>query len=129
MKFNFYICETCGNIITFANVSGVPVHCCGKPMVVLEPNTRDASQEKHVPCVSIDGANVEINVGSVAHPMTAEHGIIWACIKTTNGYQLKWMHPGDAPVARFVLAQDEEFEAAYAYCNLHGLWMSTGDCK
>ena len=26
----FYICEHCGNIVTFLQSSGVPVMCCGR---------------------------------------------------------------------------------------------------
>ena len=42
----FYICETCGNIITHVNASGVPVFCCGKKMTELVPGTTDAAVEK-----------------------------------------------------------------------------------
>ncbi len=30
----------------------------------------------------------------------------------------------DAPKAEFLLADGDEFVAAYEYCNLHGLWKS-----
>ena len=28
----FYVCEHCGNIVTFLNNTGVPVMCCGEKM-------------------------------------------------------------------------------------------------
>ena len=31
----FYICEHCGNIVTFLQSSGVPVMCCGQKMTRL----------------------------------------------------------------------------------------------
>ena len=30
--------------------------------------------------------------------------------------------PGEKPEVTFALAEGDEAEAAYAYCNLHGLW-------
>ncbi|MEG1304574.1 MAG: desulfoferrodoxin, partial [Oscillospiraceae bacterium] len=51
----FYICEICGNMIEMVKSSGVPVVCCGKPMKELVPNTVEASLEKHIPVVEING--------------------------------------------------------------------------
>ena len=44
-----YKCEICGNIIEKVIDKGVPVMCCGKPMVELTANTSDGALEKHVP--------------------------------------------------------------------------------
>lgn len=33
----FYVCEHCGNIITFVKSSGVPVMCCGQKMTEIVP--------------------------------------------------------------------------------------------
>ena len=41
----FYICEHCGNIVTFLQSSGVPVMCCGQKMTELVPDSTDAAQE------------------------------------------------------------------------------------
>ena len=35
----FYVCEHCGNIITFVKSSGVPVMCCGQKMTEIVPGT------------------------------------------------------------------------------------------
>ena len=51
----FYICEHCGNIVTFLQSSGVPVMCCGQKMTELVPDSTDAAQEKHVPVVTARG--------------------------------------------------------------------------
>ena len=50
----FYICEHCGNIVTFLQSSGVPVMCCGQKMTELVPDSTDAAQEKHVPVVTVE---------------------------------------------------------------------------
>ncbi len=54
--------------------------------------------------------------------MTAEHSIVFVALETSKGMQVKYLKADEKPVAEFVLAPGEEFVAAYAYCNLHGLW-------
>jgi superoxide reductase len=122
MDTKFYVCKICGNIITYVHRSGVKVVCCGQEMTELVPNTVDASTEKHVPVVSVQGNKVHVKVGAVEHPMLAEHYIEWIVIQTKNGLQRKELHPGEKPEADFFLAPNDKFETAFAYCNLHGLW-------
>ena len=118
----FYICEHCGNIVAKVHDAGVPVFCCGQKMTELVPGAVDASLEKHVPVVSVEGNVVKVEIGSVAHPMTEEHYIPWLYLQTSIGGQQKNLLPGAAPEVSFVLAEDEKPVAVYAYCNLHGLW-------
>lgn len=118
----FYICETCGNIITHVQASGVPVFCCGKKMTELVPGTTDASTEKHVPVYSVDGSLVTVKVGSVEHPMLDVHSIQWIAVESKQGVQIKYLQPGQAPEAVFALTEGDEVVAVYEYCNLHGLW-------
>ena len=118
----FYICEHCGNIVTFVKSSGVPVMCCGQKMTELVPGTTDAAVEKHVPVIQAEGAQVIVTVGSVEHPMIPEHFIEWIALETQEGNQRKELKPGSKPQAVFMLAETDKAVAAYAYCNLHGLW-------
>ena len=118
----FYICETCGNIITHVNASGVPVFCCGKPMKELVPGTTDAAVEKHVPVYAVEGNTVTVQVGSVEHPMLDVHFIQWVAVESKEGVQIKYLQPGQAPKAVFALSEGDELVAVYEYCNLHGLW-------
>ncbi|MBQ9966813.1 MAG: desulfoferrodoxin [Clostridia bacterium] len=117
----FYICERCGNIIEMVNDSGVNPFCCGQKMNELVPNTVEASGEKHVPAVTVNENIVEVNVGSVDHPMIDVHWIEWVQLVTENGIQRKVLNPGEAPHVTFIL-NGEKPVAVYAYCNLHGLW-------
>ena len=96
--------------------------CCGQKMTVLEPNTTDAAVEKHVPEYKVEGDTVTVTVSSVEHPMVDEHYIQWISLQTNEGNQRRVLKPGDKPVAVFKLNGTEKVEAAYAYCNLHGLW-------
>ena len=117
----FFICEHCGNLVGVINDSGVPMVCCGQKTTQLIPGTVEASVEKHLPVVTVDGDKVKVEVGSVAHPMAEEHSILWVYLQTDKGGQRKNLKVGEAPVAEFSLL-DEKPVAAYAYCNLHGLW-------
>lgn len=123
MKAKFYICRHCGNLIVKIHDAGVPVHCCGQKMEELIPNTVEASGEKHKPVFSIENGVVTVAVGSVAHPMVPEHSIEWVFVETENGGQLKKLSPGNEPEVKFWLGDDKAV-AVYAYCNLHGLWMT-----
>ena len=117
----FYICEKCGNIVGVINASGVPMVCCGQKMTKLEAGVVEASREKHIPEVKVDGNIVTATVGSVIHPMSEEHSIQWIYLETDKGGQRKCLKPGDAPTVTFAIT-DEKPVAVYAYCNLHGLW-------
>jgi len=118
----FYICKHCGNIIAFVKNSGVPVICCGEKMQEIIPASVEASVEKHLPVVKTDGNTVTVTVGSVLHPMTEQHYIEWISIQSAEGNQRKELTPNSEPSAKFALAEGDHIVAAYAYCNLHGLW-------
>ena len=118
----FYVCEHCGNLITFVHSAGVPVMCCGQKMTELVPGTTDAAVEKHVPVAKTEGGQVTVTVGEVEHPMLPEHFIEWIALETQQGCQLKCLKPGEKPQAVFALADGDQVAAVYAYCNLHGLW-------
>lgn len=122
MSNKFYICRHCGNIIGMIKSSGVPVFCCGEKMQQLTPNSVEASGEKHIPVVTVEGDKIKVSVGSAEHPMLAEHFIEWIYVQTEKGGQRKSLNAGDAPAAEFALAGDKAV-AVYAYCNLHGLWV------
>ena len=120
----FYICKHCGNMIGMIKSSGVNVVCCGDPMTELKPNTVEASQEKHLPVVTIEGNIVKVKVGSVEHPMTEEHHIAWIYLETEQGGQRKKLAVGSKPEAVFALAGGDKVVGVYEYCNLHGLWLT-----
>ncbi|MBO5458413.1 MAG: desulfoferrodoxin [Clostridia bacterium] len=90
--------------------------------VELVAGSTDAAQEKHVPVVTEGNGEVKVNVGSVAHPMTAEHLIEWVALETEKGYQVAYLQANEAPMVAFKLADGDKAVAVYAYCNLHGLW-------
>ena len=121
----FFGCEKCGNMVGFIKFSGAIPVCCGQDMTELVPNTVDASKEKHVPVIKVDGNNVTVDVGAAPHPMIDAHYIEWVYIQTAQGGQRKALAPNDKPSVQFALTEGDKMEIAYAYCNLHGLWKAS----
>ena len=117
----FYDCPHCGNIVEMVHDAGVNPVCCGQKMKELIPGSVDASAEKHVPAVKVADGIVEVNVGSVDHPMVDVHWIEWVELVSDKGIQRKYLNPGEAPNVKFILGGEKPL-AVYAYCNLHGLW-------
>ena len=117
----FYVCSHCGNVIGLIHDAGVPMMCCGQKMTKLEAKTSDTGAEKHLPVVTVENNLVHVSVGSVLHPMTEEHSILWVYLETNRGGQRKCLAKGSDANVRFALC-DETPVAVYAYCNLHGLW-------
>ncbi len=123
MKEKFYICRHCGNLIGMLHNAGVPMMCCGEKMEALVPNTTEAAGEKHLPVVTVEDGAIYVHVGEVGHPMAEAHYIEWLYLETENGGQRRILHAGEEPEATFCIGDDKPV-AVYAYCNLHGLWMT-----
>ena len=117
----FYHCEICKKVIEAIHNPGVPTICCGESMKNLIANTVDAATEKHVPVYEVDEEKGEIivQVGSVEHPMTDEHHIMWIAQETENTMTRVDLVPGERPIARLKYIPGSTI---YEYCNLHGLW-------
>ena len=84
----FYRCEKCGNIVALIRPGGGTLTCCGQEMTNLQANSTDASKEKHVPVLAIGGGKIKVSIGTLAHPMTAEHFIEWIAVVCI----LAWRH-------------------------------------
>ena len=117
----YYFCSTCGNVMEMIAGGKVCPHCCGRPMDVLDGNTHDGAQEKHLPLVKVAGSRVEVCTGEVEHPMGDDHYIGWISVLTDRGMHRKNLKTGTAPSAVFLL-EDETPVEVYSWCNLHGLW-------
>ena len=127
MKLNqMFKCE-CGAVLEVANgcecQDNTPPACCGKPMALLTENTVDAAKEKHVPVIEKIPGGYKVTVGSVLHPMEEKHYITWIQLITEDMSLMKFLKPGDQPVAEF--KTDAAKVTAREYCNLHGLWKAT----
>ena len=123
-KNKLLISEDKHDIVEVIASNGCEISCDNKPMKELVANSTDAAQEKHVPQFQINGNIVKVDVGSVKHPMEEAHMIGWVYIVTNQGAQRKFLKANTDPVIEFALCPDEQLEEVYAYCNLHGLWMT-----
>lgn len=119
-RYEIYKCEACGNIVEVLTGGGGELVCCGEPMKLYVENTVDAAKEKHVPVIEKVDGGYKVRVGSVAHPMEAKHYIEWIEILADGKAYRKFLNPGDAPEAVFMI--DAANVTAREYCNLHGLW-------
>ena len=119
MEFKLYRCAHCGNIAWKIVDTGVALVCCGENMGELVANVTDGAVEKHVPVLTQQGDAVKIEVGSVAHPMLAEHSITVIAAVGDDTVTIRKPKPGDAAVLETKLAGKV---TAYEYCNLHGYW-------
>lgn len=119
----FYECKTCGNIIIMCEDSGVVPVCCGKVMSELEPLNNDGPYESHVPVIEEDDCCIKVKVGDKTHPMSQEHYIKWIMLETDKGYYVKKLNHYDGPLAYFHVCEDEKILRAYAFCNIHSLWV------
>ena len=120
-KQEIYKCSKCGNVLESVHYGGGPLVCCGEPMALLEENSTEAAEEKHVPEVSKVDGGYKVVVGSVAHPMEDKHYIEWIelIVDSVLVYR-KHLNPGETPEATFLVSGTDV--KARAYCNLHGLW-------
>ena len=121
MKDEFMLCNECK--VVLQKIPGQVSSVTGdKGFVVLEAGVVDASKEKHVPSVTVDGQNVIVQVGSVLHPMEEKHYILWIMLRTDKGFMYRLLKPGENPNATFTMQKDEKPLCVYEMCNIHGLW-------
>ena len=68
MSAKFYICRHCGNLVGMIHDAGVPMICCGQKMEALEPNTVEASGEKHLPAVTVEDGAIPVSYTHLTLP-------------------------------------------------------------
>lgn len=115
----FYICPICGNQIGMIKNNGPKVMCCGQEMQLMEANSTDASQEKHVPTYKVEGNEIFVKVGEVEHPMEKEHYIMWIALVSEHKTTRVTLYPEQGTDVIFEYVPNSTL---YAYCNKHGLW-------
>ncbi|MGL4737198.1 MAG: helix-turn-helix domain-containing protein [Cellulosilyticaceae bacterium] len=112
-RIKFYVCETCGNVISSTN--DVTLSCCGgKKLEALEAHTE--IDEAHMPQIEVieDDLFVTFN-----HPMTKAHTISFVAYVTFDKLHLMKLYPEQNPEVRFC---KRGRGTLYVYCTEHGLW-------
>ena len=120
---NVYYCKVCHNLVEILHSGKGELVCCAQAMTLLKENTTDASNEKHIPVVLDKGDFIEVTVGSVEHPMTEEHYVVFIELLTKCGVCRKYLKPGEKPFATFPVKKADVI-AVREFCNLHLLWKS-----
>ena len=119
-KLEVYKCAACGNIVEVLHGGVGELVCCGKPMEKLVAKTADEGREKHVPVIEKIEGGIKVKVGSVPHPMEAEHYIEWIEVIADGKAYRQFLNPGDAPEAEFAVEAGQV--SARELCNKHGMW-------
>lgn len=116
----FYTCLNCNNIVTQIGAGADVLQCCDEKMKKLEVGIVEASLEKHIPIVDIDGDRITVKVAKEMHPMEEKHFIGWVCVQTDKGFMIEYLKPSTEP--QVIFYTKNQVLNVYAYCNLHGLW-------
>lgn len=119
-RLEVFKCEHCGNIVLALQGGAGELVCCGEPMKLMEEQTAEMKNEKHVPVIEEIDGGYKVTVGSTPHPMLEAHYIQWIELLTDKQTLIAFLEPGDEPHAFFYTK--EKALAAREYCNLHGLW-------
>lgn len=129
MHLRFYQCAICEKVSAVLTDTDIPSECCGQEMDELIPNRTDGAFEKHIPVFCRKGNTVRVKIGSLPHPMTPAHSILWIGLHTSHGFLFHELLPEDEPECRFFIGSEEKIRAVYAFCNLHGLWCSEKEAE
>ena len=127
MALMFYKCSVCGNLILKVKDGGTVPSCCDRLMIEEVPESTDGDLEKHVPSIATNENIVCVTIGQIEHPMTEMHHIEFIALETDRRIYIHYLDYSDSnnckPQACFSICNSEEPIAAYAYCNLHGLYL------
>lgn len=117
-----YYCKNTGVTIEVLNNGGVENYL-SQDLELLVENTREAVLEKHIPVIESIAEGYKVQVGCVLHPMEEVHYIEWIELSEGDKIQIKFLNPGDQPIAEFKTDANEV--KSRVFCNLHGLWKSS----
>ncbi|HPI04097.1 MAG TPA: desulfoferrodoxin family protein, partial [Candidatus Goldiibacteriota bacterium] len=74
------------------------------------------------PVIESSGDGVLVKIGSVPHPMDADHWIQFIEVISTDGFVTrKDLNPGDKPEVFFQIPAAKVSQVR-EFCNKHGLW-------
>jgi superoxide reductase len=121
-KTAVYKCDKCGAIVESLWDTVQVLTCCGEDMKELVPNSVEASKEKHVPVIERQGSKVTVKVGSVGHPMTKEHYILFVELIAGDTVLRHDFKEGDTTAEAVFYVEEHVPVVAREFCNLHGFW-------
>ncbi len=128
-RLEMYRCEICGNLVQVILEGEGELVCCGKPMILLNAKDKDAEGlEKHIPVFrKTEDGKLEIRVGSVPHPMSKEHYIMFIETISDDKSQVYLGYLQPEMEAKILAENITGNVTAREYCNIHGLWEGKSD--
>jgi superoxide reductase len=121
-ELDVFRCMKCGNVVETVAAGGGELVCCGQPMKLLDEKTREGAGEKHLPVIETAPGGILVKVGSIPHPMDADHWIQFIeLIRKDGKIGRRDLKPGDKPEAFFAVKR-EDIAAVRELCNKHGMW-------
>ena len=110
-KTKFYICPTCGNVVTA--MADTAVSCCGKKLQAIEPKKAEGEEKLKVEVIENE------YFITADHPMTREHYITFVALLTGDTLVLRKQYPEwDLQTRIPTLAHGR----LLWYCSRHGLF-------
>ena len=110
-KMNFYICPTCGNMIT--SMTDTTISCCGKKLKAIQPQKANEDEK-----LSVDIIENDFFITS-KHQMAREHYIAFVALLTGDSIMLRKQYPEwDLQVRIPIFAHGK----LLWYCTKHGLF-------
>ena len=111
-RIKFYVCPTCGNILTATGAS--ELSCCGRKLTALAPRPAEASH-----CVTVEPVEDDFYI-TFDHPMTKEH--YWNFVACVNWDRvlLVRLYPEQGGEVRIPRIPGGKL---YFCCNQHGLFV------
>ena len=112
-KIKFYVCPTCGNIIT--STGEAELSCCGRKLTAL---TAKPSDNNH--SLKVETVEDEYYI-TFQHEMSKEHFISFIAYVACDRIFMVRLYPEQSGEVRFPKLYGGKL---YFYCNKHGLWVN-----
>lgn len=111
-KIKFYVCPTCGNVVTSTQESDFS--CCGRKLVALTPKLTDEHHELTVETIEND------SYLTFSHEMNKQHYLSFVACVTYDRVLLVKLYPEQNAEVRIPQMRRGTL---YFYCTQHGLFM------
>jgi len=112
-RTKFYMCETCGNIMT--SIGEAEISCCGRKLTALTPRVADQAHRLTVEEIEYD------YYVTFDHEMKKDHYINFLAYVSINSVLLIKLYPEQSGEVRFPKMHGGKL---YYGCSKHGLWVN-----
>ena len=112
-RVKFFVCPSCGNIIT--STGEAEVSCCGRKLSAMIPQPSDEKHYLHVEVIEDD------YYITFPHEMSKEHYLNFVAYVSYDRMLFVKLYPEHSSEVRFPRLHGGKF---YFGCNKHGLWVN-----